>query len=151
MTSGHPKPSKHRGAGEYGRTPLHYAAADGDAVRASELLTAGLDPGAPDDKGWTPLHFAAQANSEAVTRLLLDAGAAVDPQDADGNTPLARAVFSSKGTGAVIELLRSRGADPHRRNSHGMSPLGLARTIANYDVARFFRDLPTDELGHSTI
>src|SRR5918992_279456 len=129
MTRRHPKRSERQGVDEYGRTPLHYAAADGAAVRASELLTAGLDPGAPDDKGWTPLHFAAQANSEPVTRLLLDAGAAVDPQDADGNTPLARAVFSSKGTGAVIELLRSRGADPHRRNSHGMSPLGLARTI----------------------
>jgi uncharacterized protein len=128
---------------------LHYAAAEGAAARVSELLLAGLDPGASDHEGWTPLHFAAQANSEAVTSLLLDAGAAVDPQDGYGNTPLARAVFSSRGRGAVIELLRSRGANPCLKNSHGVSPVELARTIENYDVARFFRDLPAGELGHT--
>jgi ankyrin repeat protein len=134
---------------EHGRTPLHYAAAEGATARVSELLLAGLDPGAPDHEGWTPLHFAAQANSETVTSLLLDAGAAVDPQDSHGNTPLARAVFSSGGGGAVIKLLRSRGANPRLKNSHGVSPLELARTIGNYDVARFFGDLPAGELGHA--
>jgi hypothetical protein len=29
-------------------------------------------------------------------------------------------------------------------NHHGVSPLSLARTIANYDVAQFFADLPCD-------
>jgi uncharacterized protein len=151
MTRRHLKRSERQGVDGYGRTPLHYAAAEGAAARASELLMAGVDPGAPDDEGWTPLHFAAQADSEVVTSLLLDAGAAVDAQDMHGNTPLARAVFSSKGRGAVIELLRSRGANPHLRNRQGVSPVGLARTIGNHEVARFFQDLPADELGHTTL
>jgi hypothetical protein len=42
----------------------------------------------------------------------------------------------------LIELLRQRGADPLRANDSGQTPLGLARMIANYDVGRFFADLP---------
>ncbi|WP_263972339.1 hypothetical protein [Spongiactinospora rosea] len=41
----------------------------------------------------------------------------------------------------MIELLRRWGADPFKANSSGQTPLGLARLIANYDVARFFADL----------
>jgi len=40
-----------------------------------------------------------------------------------------------------IELLRERGADPQRENLSGQTPVGIARLIANYDVARFFTDL----------
>jgi len=44
--------------------------------------------------------------------------------------------------GGLIALLRSHGADPHAENKHGVSPVSLARTIANYDIAQFFKDLP---------
>ena len=54
----------------------------------------------------------------------------------------ATAVFNSRGSGELIELLRRHGADPYRENFHGVSPLGLARDIGNYDVAQFFQDLP---------
>jgi hypothetical protein len=54
------------------------------------------------------------------------------------------AVFSSKGDGELIRLLRSNGADPMHRNRAGQTPVGVARLIANYDVARFFADLPGD-------
>jgi ankyrin repeat protein len=76
-----------------------------------------------------------------MARLLLDSGASVDPRDANGNTPLFRAVFNSRGRGELIGLLRQRGADANSTNKFGVSPVGLARTIANYDVARFFNDL----------
>jgi len=59
-----------------------------------------------------------------------------------GNTPLCLAVFSSKGDGELIRLLRSKGADPFHRNRAGQTPVALARQIANYDIARFFADLP---------
>lgn len=74
--------------------------------------------------------------------MLLRAGALVDAADSSGNTPLWRAVFESKGRGEVIALLRRYGADPLRENAAGVSPLGLARTIGNYDVAQYFQDLP---------
>jgi ankyrin repeat protein len=76
----------------------------------------------------------------AVARLLLDRGAAVDPTNRFGNTPLWTAVFNSKGDGDLIRLLRGHGADPLHVNKNGMTPLGLARSIANHDVARFLVD-----------
>lgn len=141
MSRKHPKREPRPGVDEYGRTELHYAALDGDLVRASALLVGGADPGAADDDGWTPVHFAAQAHAPGVCEALLVAGAPVDAVDSNGNTPLFRAVFASRGRGEVIAVLRQHGADPFRANANGVSPLGLARTIGNYDVAQFFADL----------
>jgi uncharacterized protein len=124
-----------------GRTGLHHAAADGDIERASVLIASGVDPGLGDSMGWTPLHFAAQGGHSEIAALLIDAGAAVDPEDKFGNTPLWRAVFESKGDGSVINVLRARGADPQHANHSNVSPVALARTIANYDVAGFFTDV----------
>ncbi len=72
---------------------------------------------------------------------LLDAGASVDVENTYGNTPLFVAVLNSRGRGDIIGLLRSRGADPLHVNASGQTPVGLARLIANYDVAQFFSDL----------
>lgn len=144
MVRKQPKRNPRPGVDEYGRTPLHYAALDADAVRVTQLLAGGADPGAPDDDGWTPLHFAAQAFAPEVCEALLRAGAAVDPADSYGNTPLWRAVFDSQGRGDVIALLRRYGADPWRANASGISPVALARTIANFDVQRYFSDLPAE-------
>ena len=44
----------------------------------------------------------------------------------------------------MIEFLRQAGADPYAANDRGITPLGLARMIANYDVAKHFADLPAD-------
>jgi len=125
-----------------GRTELHYAANEGDFAKVEALIAAGGSVTLADDNGWTPLHFAAQANSLPIAKVLLAAGAPVDPQDSHGNTPLFRAVFSSRGDGDLIILLRLHGADPYRGNAHGQSPVGLARLIANHPVAQFFNDLP---------
>jgi ankyrin repeat protein len=125
-----------------GRTELHYAALANDRRNVGTRLAAGDDPDAPDRHGLTPLHMAAQVGAWDAARELLDHGATVDlPNDA-GNTPLFVAVFNCRGGGGLIELLRQRGADPLRANDSGQTPLGLARMIANYDVGRFFADLP---------
>lgn len=127
---------------EFGRSDLHYAARDGDAAAAGRLIANGLDPDLSDVNGWTPLHFAAQAQSVEVARLLVEVGVRLEPQDKFGNTPLWRAVMNSKGRGEVIQLLRERGADPSLENGSGVSPVSLARTIGNYNIAQFFADLP---------
>jgi ankyrin repeat protein len=127
-----------------GRTPLHYAALEGDVNHVEELLQSGSDPDAGDHKGFTPLHFAAQQGSIEAARALLDAGATVDSINTYGNTPLGVAVFYSHGRGDLIQLLRSRGADPWHVNNAGQTPVGLARLIGNYDVAQFFADLDTE-------
>lgn len=124
-----------------GRTLLHYAALDNDTGRIVTLLEAGADPNAADWQGFTPLHLAAQQWSVEAAQVLLDRGAEVDPVNTYGNSPLWTAVFNSKGRGALIELLRRRGANPLRANKAGQTPLGLARLIGNADVAQLFADL----------
>lgn len=125
----------------YHRTGLHYAAIDGDVEAARALLAAGSDPDAQDAQGWSPLHFAAQASAAAVVEVLLAAGASTELRDSHGNTPLFRAVFNSRGDGATIAALRAAGADPLAANASGVSPVSLARSIGNHDVARFFADV----------
>lgn len=147
MTKKQSKRHDRPGIDRYGRTPLHYAALASDAEGVRTLLKDGADPDAPDDNGWTPLHFAAQAGSVPVAEALLSAAADVDPRDSNGNTPLSTAVFNSRGEGALIQLLRSHGADPLAVNAHGISPAGLARGIGNYDVAQFFTDVPVSTAG----
>ena len=124
-----------------GRTKLHYASLAGDTEAVRALLAAGEDPQLGDSQGMTPLHFAAEGRHADVAGLLLDAGAAADAEDKHGNTALFKAVFGSRGDGSVIALLRARGANPHHPNRHGVSPVQLARQIANYDIARHFADI----------
>jgi uncharacterized protein len=50
-------------------------------------------------------------------------------------------MFSSRGRGALIQLLRRHGADPWHPNNTGHTPVGTACMIANYDVAQFFDGL----------
>jgi ankyrin repeat protein len=129
---------------EFRRSALHYAAADGDVDKARAELAAGADVNAADANGWIPLHFAAQSQSAPIVRELIDKGSRIDVPDSHGNTPLWRAVFAYKDDPRTIQLLRDAGADALKKNKHGVSPVALARTIANYDVARCFTDLPAD-------
>jgi uncharacterized protein len=94
-----------------------------------------------DRQGFTALHFAVQQGAISAAGVLLAAGAQVDAVNSDGNTPLFTAVFNSHGHGELIKLLRHHGADSCHPNSTGQTPVGLARLIANYDVAQFFADL----------
>ena len=125
-----------------GRLPLHYAAMDDNVADVQARLAAGDDINLGDKQGFTPLHMAAQRGSIAAATLLLDRGAEIDRANTFGNTALFVAVFNSKGDGELIALLRERGADPLNANNTGQTPVGLARLIANYDVAQFFADLP---------
>ncbi len=123
------------------RSPLHIAAMEDDVPTVEALLSSGESPDVQDEQGLTPLHFAAQQYSVSAAAALLHAGATVDVENAFGNTALFVAVFNSNGRGELIGLLRSHGADPLHSNASGQTPVGLARLIANYDVAQFFKDI----------
>ncbi|TVT62627.1 ankyrin repeat domain-containing protein [Amycolatopsis rhizosphaerae] len=124
-----------------GRTPLHAAALRGDPAEVEQLIAAGADPSTADNNGFTPLHLAAQEGHVGAARALLDGGAEIDRRNRFGNTALFVAVFNSRGRGDLILLLRERGADPMAENASGQTPIGLARLIANFDVAQYFADL----------
>lgn len=122
-------------------SPMHAAVMADDVAALKDLLTRGEAPDARDHLGFTPLHLAAQQWSVPAAEALLDAGATVDAENSFGNTPLFVAVFNSNGRGELIDLLRSHGADPFHANKSGQTPVRLARLIANYDVAQWFKDL----------
>ncbi|MFL6073975.1 MAG: ankyrin repeat domain-containing protein [Mycobacteriales bacterium] len=128
-----------------GRTPLHYAALQGDVIEVRNLIESGFEPDVADHQGFTPLHLAAQEWRVDAARALLDAGASVDAKNQFGNTPLFVAVFNSRGRKELIALLRERGADPFSENLHGNSPFDLAKKIANFDVRQHFADLDVAE------
>lgn len=122
-----------------GRTPLFYAAKDGDLAIVDELIRHGANPNAQDKALETPLHFAAREYQLETAHHLIESGANPNIPDDHGNTPLWRAVFESRGRGEMIRLLLSAGADKGQKNKHGSSPDDLARIIGNYDVARFLQ------------
>jgi len=140
MTKKVPSKNGRPGMDRMGRTELHYSALNGDLARTASLLSLGLDPNARDDNGFTPLHFSTQSNCLPVSRALLSAGAEVNAVDHNGNTPLSNAVFYSGGKGDLIILLLNAGASPDQENNHGISPIGLARTMANPDLIKYFSD-----------
>ena len=105
------------GVDEHGRTPLHYAALDGDAERVRQLLSGGADPDAQDNDGrWTPLHFACQGRHSAVVEILLRGGAQPNLTDKHGNGPLWTAVMNAKGEFEAVTLLLSAGAKAEHVN-----------------------------------
>jgi uncharacterized protein len=125
-----------------GRSELHYASNEGDFNEVRNLIDNGVDVNLKDKEGWTPLHFAAQSQNASIVLMLIEAGAEIDACNLYGNTPLFNAVFNYTTDGSVIELLRKHKANPYKLNNYGQTPIGLARLIANYDVAKFFEDLP---------
>ena len=121
--------------------PLVEAVIGNNAETIKALLSSGVDVDQQDKIGYTALHYAAQNYLLDIALLLLEHKASVDAKDNYGNTPLFRAVFNSKGRGDMIQLLLRFGADKNLKNNHGVSPLELAKTIANYSIVQFFDDV----------
>ncbi len=65
----------------YFRTPLHYAALNGDVDVVKELLERGADPTIRDSKGKTPLDLAREARHHEVVQVL----ASASPQSESGH------------------------------------------------------------------
>jgi ankyrin repeat protein len=120
------------------RTILFHAVIGGATNVVPFILNIGPDIDIKDKKGWSPIHYAVQNYYPSIVEILLNAGADIEIKDYYGNTPLWRAVFASQGKGEVIKLLISKGANPNNENESGVSPFGLAKKIANYDIAQFF-------------
>ena len=134
---------------------LHAAALHGAARCCAALLGEFRFPldGPSLRDGALPLHLAAAGASRAVVALLLENGAdanarsrGASPVDAAPPTRLVAAADSTPlhhcalsplpGRPGIVDALLSAGADPHRRDEHGSTPLHVACSRGALDAAR---------------
>jgi ankyrin repeat protein len=120
-------------------TPIYIASEKGHSVVVTKLLSAGANPNAEQD--YTPLHVAAMSGDVATVQALLDANADVDARDALNSTPLLYGVEESfdydddyQQRIAIIRLLLRYGANPLAKDSHGNTPLKIARDKNNSEI-----------------
>eukprot|EP00746_Dinoflagellata_sp_MGD_P003282 gnl/MRDRNA2_/MRDRNA2_106375_c0_seq1.p1 gnl/MRDRNA2_/MRDRNA2_106375_c0~~gnl/MRDRNA2_/MRDRNA2_106375_c0_seq1.p1 ORF type:complete len:717 (-),score=137.55 gnl/MRDRNA2_/MRDRNA2_106375_c0_seq1:261-2342(-) len=95
---------------EDGSSALHHSISGGSAATVAAILGAGMDPNDENEEGVTPLMLAAHYNDPELTKVLLDAGADPNICVAEWGTALDNA------TGAVAELLKSKGGRPGDKN-----------------------------------
>jgi hypothetical protein len=124
--------------GRMGTTLLMFAAKDGQAGIAQNLLSAGAKPDARDGDGDTPLMYAALDNRADVASVLLKAGADVNARNNKGDTPLLGAAL--RGRAEVVRLLLAAGADVSAKNQKGQTALSLAEQEGHAEIVRLLKD-----------
>lgn len=88
--------------------------ADRDAIAdiLHQLLAAGTEVNAPDQRGNTPVHLAVARNAPELLRVLLERKPDLEVKNATGQTPLLVAMGDASGNLAVGTLLLEAGANP---------------------------------------
>lgn len=68
-------PSSVNDLDQFGQTPLHIAAFEGQVPISNVLISKGASISTQDKNGWTPLHSAASGGNLAICEKLLHQGA----------------------------------------------------------------------------
>jgi len=105
---------------EQNRTPLHYAAYNGDRDMLSLLCDYDADIEACDASGNTALHVSAARDSTKTLTFLLEYAAQVNAQNDVGDTPLHLAVWF--GNYESVKMLIEYSAPVNMLNTHGLNP-----------------------------
>jgi len=106
------------------RTPLAYAAANGQEETGRLLIERGADVKIVDRAKAPPLHLAAEAGSAGLVTSLLSAGA--DLHARDRSKELAVHLAARQGHVEVLRVLLNAGAKVDVKNGDGNTPLKLA-------------------------
>ncbi|CAH0778090.1 unnamed protein product [Bemisia tabaci] len=121
---------------EWGYTPAHWAALDGNADVVRYLIQHQVPVDFPclGIQGSRPIHWACRKGHTAVVQLLLQAGVAVNAADFKGLTPLMTACMF--GRAATTAYLLGRGALHHLVDINGDTALHWAAYKGHSDVVR---------------
>lgn len=113
---------------QFDRSPLYYAALDGNISLTKILLDKGSDVNQADIGGVTPLGAAAWYDNWEIADVLIKWGAALDYTSNKGETPLYRACSSLSLN--VVEILINKGSDVNCKTLERKTPL-IATVLAN--------------------
>lgn len=108
-----------------GRSPLHWAAARGDAKSVALLLKYGANPSLVDRIKQGPLRSSLKADTPDCMKLLLAANANTEQRDNWGQTSVQAAMYYTDPTPFVRSLLAA-GAQVNVSDIIGCSPLSEA-------------------------
>jgi hypothetical protein len=117
---------RYQDCGDWGSTPLMFAAQNGQLDCVEFLIESGVDVKAKNKIGMEVLHFAIERNMPNMIEYLFEKGANINAIDDSGNTPLLRAIARDHVGSFIIKLLLQLGADPNMKNNKGENALGCA-------------------------
>ena len=127
---------------------IHDAAREGDVDKVRQLLIAGTDVDAKDDRGFTPLLSAVYGGHLNVTELLIDQGADVGyKHPAFGSAAdLSFHMECQRGYSGVTEYLVSKGLEfnPSGVGPRKLNRLRVAVMLGNTDMVRWLIDRGAD-------
>jgi ankyrin repeat protein len=120
-----------------GWTVLHGAITGGEYDVAKLLVESGANLELAEEKGQTPLYFATDLHGDwpgDFVGLLLRYGANVNTSSKDGVRPIHWAAM--RGCCDLVPLFVSRGADINAKTGWGSTPLDLAISREEFQVAK---------------
>lgn len=101
------------------------ALAENDCNRVTHILkNREADLEAITDDGYTAMHLSADKGSARLLKCLISQGAKIDPLDRNSRTPLLISVYAKNIK--IMSMLIEAGANPHIRDTSGMSAISAA-------------------------
>ncbi|XP_067668072.1 serine/threonine-protein phosphatase 6 regulatory ankyrin repeat subunit A-like [Haliotis asinina] len=123
-----------------GRTPVMYAAAEGNGKVVDLLVSKGCNLSAVDDLGRNIIHAACLAESVDIVQDLLSHGIVeIESKDRMGRTPVMYA--AEQGNKKVLDLLVSRGCNLSVVDDQGRNILHAACLSDNVDIVDYLLSL----------
>jgi len=117
-----------------GRTPMHYAAANGSLDILEGLVLCGVDLNRHSAVGYTPLHEALVSRHDDAAKFLLNNGARVEVITGAGVTPLHYAALA--GNTDLIDQLLSIGGSSLilKEDNEHRTPIDWAARSKRYEL-----------------
>jgi RNA polymerase sigma factor (sigma-70 family) len=134
-------------------TPLHIAAASGDAAVVELLLAHGADPNAIDESdNASPLHYAAERGWLECVKLLVEAGANVNwDKTVHEASPLGWAVIFEPMQLEVADYLLAHGAEMDIFSAIGLGREDEVRALVAKDASVLNRRMSEHERRQTPI